>query len=107
MALPHIATRHTVARKRGKYMSNQDITTEDDKEREIADAAARVLHESFLEAAQTGLVFYVEKDVLMSKAPNQPPVIIKRLCRNLELSKRIPKQGTVKIRKKDIKCGLR
>lgn len=81
-------------------MSNQD--TENDKEREIAAAAARVLHESFLEAAQTGPVLYVENDVLMSKAPNQPPVIIKWLCRNLELSKRVPKQGTVKIRKKTL-----
>ena len=43
----------------------------------------------------------------MSKSPNQLPVVIKRLFRNLELSKRVPKQGTVKIRKKDIKCGLR
>ena len=83
------------------------MMTEDDQEREIAEAAARVLHDSFIEAAQTGPVLYVENDVLMSKAPNQPPVIIKPLCRNLELSKRVPKQGTVKIRKKDIKCGLR
>ncbi|QKY92440.1 hypothetical protein [Acinetobacter sp. NEB 394] len=83
------------------------MMTEDDQEREIAEAAARVLHDSFIEAAQTGPVFYVENDVLMSKSPNQLPVVIKRLFRNLELSKRVPKQGTVKIRKKDIKCGLR
>ena len=83
------------------------MMTEDDQEREIAEAAARVLHDSFIEAAQTGPVFYVENDVLMSKSPNQLPVVIKRLFRNLELSKRGPKQGTVKIRKKDIKCGLR
>ena len=83
------------------------MMTEDDQEREIAEAAARVLHDSFIEAAQTGPVFYVESDVLMSKSPNQLPVVIKRLFRNLELSKRVPKQGTVKIRKKDIKCGLR
>lgn len=83
------------------------MVTEDNKEREIAEAAARVLHDSFIEAAQTGPVFYVENDVLMSKSPNQLPVVIKRLFRNLELSKRVPKQGTVKIRKKDIKCGLR
>ena len=82
------------------------MMTEDDQEREIAEAAARVLHDSFIEAAQTGPVFYVENDVLMSKSPNQLPVVIKRLFRNLELSKRVPKQGTVKIRKKDIKCGL-
>ena len=78
------------------------MMTEDDQEREIAEAAARVLHDSFIEAAQTGPVFYVENDVLMSKSPNQLPVVIKRLFRNLELSKRVPKQGTVKIRKKDI-----
>ena len=83
------------------------MMTEDDQEREIAEAAARVLHDSFIEAAQTGPVFYVENDVLMSKSPNQLPVVIKRLFRNLELSKRVPKQGTVTIRKKDIKCGLR
>ena len=83
------------------------MMTEDDQEREIAEAAARVLHDSFIEAAQTGPVFYVVNDVLMSKSPNQLPVVIKRLFRNLELSKRVPKQGTVKIRKKDIKCGLR
>ena len=85
-------------------MSNHLI---DDKEREIAEAAARVLYESFLEAAQTGPVLYVENDVLMSKAPNQPSVTIKRLCRNLELSKRVPKQGTVKIKKQDIKRCLK
>ena len=88
-------------------MLNQDLATENDKEREIANAAARVLHESFIEAAQTGPVFYVENDVLMSKSPNQLPVVIKRLFRNLELSKRVPKQGIVKIKKKDIKCSLR
>ena len=42
------------------------MMTEDDQEREIAEAAARVLHDSFIEAAQTGPVFYVENDVLMS-----------------------------------------
>ena len=83
------------------------MVTEDNKEREIAEAAARVLHDSFIEAAQTGPVLYVENDVLVSKSPNQLPVVIKRLFRNWELSKRVPKQGTVKIRKKDIKCGLR
>ena len=88
-------------------MLNQHLATENDKEREIANAAARVLHESFIEAAQNGPVLYVKNDVLMSKAPNEAPVIIKRLCRNLELSKRVPKQGIVKIKKKDIKCSLR
>ena len=39
------------------------MVTEDNKEREIAEAAARVLHESFIEAAQTGPVLYVENDV--------------------------------------------
>lgn len=86
-------------------MSNHRIN--DDKEREIAAVAARVLHDSFLEAAKTGTVLYVENDVLMSKTPHEPPVVIKRLCRNLELSKRVPRQGTVKIKKQDIKCGLK
>ena len=88
-------------------MSNQYLIDESDKEREIANVAARVLQECFIEAKQNGPVLYVENDVLMSKSPNQLPVVIKRLFRNLELSKRVPKQGTVKIRKKDIKCGLR
>ena len=83
------------------------MMTEDDQEREIAEAAARVLHDSFIEAAQTGPVLYVENDVLMSKAPNQPPVVIKRLFRNPEFSKQLPTQGTVKIKKQDIKWGLR
>ena len=83
------------------------MMTEDDQEREIAEAAARVLHDSFLEAAQTGPVLYVENDVLMSKAPNQSPVVIKRLFRNLELSKYFHKQGTMKIKKQDIKRCLK
>lgn len=79
------------------------MATENDQEREIANAAARVLHDSFIEAAQNGPVLYVENDVLMSKAPHEPPVVIKRLCRNLELSKRVPAQGTVKIKKQEIR----
>ncbi len=81
------------------------MVTEDNKEREIAEAAARVLHDSFIEAAQTGPVLYVENDVLVSKSPNQSPVVIKRLCRNLELSKRtkLVKQGTLKIKKQEIR----
>lgn len=76
------------------------MMTEDNQEREIAEAAARVLHDSFIEAAQTGPVLYVENDVLMSKSPNEPSVVIKRLFRNPEFSKQLPTQGTVKIRKK-------
>ena len=79
------------------------MVTEDNKEREIAEAAARVLHDSFIEAAQTGPVLYVENDVLVSKSPNQSPVVIKRLCRNLELSKRLPRQGTLMIKKQEIR----
>ena len=79
------------------------MVTEDNKEREIAEAAARVLHDSFIEAAQTGPVLYVENDVLVSKSPNQSPVVIKRLCSNLELSKRLPRQGTLKIKKQEIR----
>ncbi len=76
----------------------------DDKEREIADAAARVLHESFIEAVKTETVLYVENDVLMSKAPNEAAVPLKKLSgRNPELSKRLPTQGTVKIKKSVIK----
>ncbi len=87
-------------------MSNHLIN--DDKEREIADVAARVLYDRFIEAAKTETVLYVENDVLMSKAPHEPPVIIKRLSdRNPELSERVLKRGTVKIKKQDIKCGLK
>jgi hypothetical protein len=86
-------------------MSNYRIN--DDQEREIADAAARVLHDRFIEAAKTGTVLYVENDVLMSKTPHEPPEVIKRLRLYLELSKRVPRRGTVKIKKQDIKCGLK
>ena len=87
-------------------MSNH--RSNDDKECEIAAAAARVLHESFIEAAKTGTVLYVENDVLMSKAPNEAAVPLKRLSgRNPELSERVLKQGIVKIKKQDIKCGLK
>ena len=55
-------------------MSNQYLIDESDKEREIANVAARVLQECFIEAKQNGPVLYVENDVLVSKAPmvNQP-----------------------------------
>lgn len=87
-------------------MSNHRIN--DDKEREIADTAARVLHDRFIEVAKTETVLYVENDVLMSKAPNEAAVPLKRLSgRNPELSERVLKQGIVKIKKQDIKCGLK
>ena len=84
------------------------MATEKDQEREIAEAAARVLHDRFIEVAKTETVLYVENDVLMSKAPNEAAVPLKRLSgRNPELSKQLPTQGTVKIKKQDIKCGLK
>ena len=45
-------------------MSNQYLIDESDKEREIANVAARVLQECFIEAKQNGPVLYVEKEVV-------------------------------------------
>lgn len=60
-------------------MSNQYLIDESDKEREIANVAARVLQECFIEAKQNGPVLYVENDVLVSKAPNGEPTVVKQL----------------------------
>ena len=64
-------------------------------ESDIATAAARVLHESFLEAARNGTVLYVENDALMRKAPNCKPILVKHLSgRNPETAKKFSGRKT-------------
>lgn len=48
-------------------------------ERDIALAAAHVLRECFIQTAKSNTVLYVENDNLMSKAPDQAPVFIKKI----------------------------
>lgn len=46
---------------------------------DIAKAAAYILRESFIKAARSGKVLYVENDILWSKTPHGQPVFIKKL----------------------------
>ncbi len=72
-------------------------------ESDIATAAARELCKSFIENARTNTVLYVENDAIWSKAPNSTPVLIKKLSgRNPELTKKIDRSGTYKIKKRNI-----
>ena len=76
---------------------------ENDDEREIASQAACALRESFITAAQSGSVMYVENDHLMSKTPNRTPIVIKRLeGRNPDLARRFAGHGTFKIKKRKV-----
>jgi hypothetical protein len=71
-------------------MSAVNLINENDDEREIASQAACALRESFITAAQSGPVMYVENDTLMSKTPNRPPIVIKHLeGRNPDLAQRV------------------
>ena len=73
-------------------------------EKEIATIAGRILSEKFIEVARTHTVLYVKDDVLMSKAPNGIPVIIKHLTgRNPDLAKQFISRGTFKIKKRRVK----
>ena len=84
-------------------MSAVNIIHENDDEREIASQAACALRESFITAAQSGSVMYVENDHLMSKTPNRTPIVIKRLeGRNPDLARRFAGRGTFKIKKRKI-----
>ena len=47
-------------------------------ESDIATAAVRELCKSFIENARINTVLYVENDAIWSKAPNSPPVLIKK-----------------------------
>ena len=84
-------------------MSAVNIIHENDDEREIASQAAYALRESFITAAQSGSVMYVENDHLMSKTPNLTPIVIKRLeGRNPDLARRFAGHGTFKIKKRKV-----
>jgi hypothetical protein len=70
-------------------------------ERDIAIAAAQVLHECFIAAVKNEKVLYVENDVVWSKMPNSDPVFIKQLSgRNPDLAQKFVNQGTFKIKKR-------
>lgn len=72
-------------------------------ERDIANAAARVLHDRFVEAACNEKVLYVQNDAVWSKTPNGDPVLIKQLYgRNPDLAKKFASRGTYKIKKRNI-----
>ena len=84
-------------------MSAVNLINENDDEREIASQAACALRESFITAAQSGSVMYVENDHLMSKTPNRTPIVIKRLeGRNPDLARRFAGHGTFKIKKRKV-----
>ena len=84
-------------------MSAVNLINENDDEREIAFQAACALRESFITAAQSGPVMYVENDHLMSKTPNRTPIVIKRLeGRNPDLARRFAGHGTFKIKKRKV-----
>ncbi|EPF70894.1 hypothetical protein [Acinetobacter indicus] len=84
-------------------MSAVNLINENDDEREIASQAACALRESFIIAAQSGSVMYVENDHLMSKTPNRTPIVIKRLeGQNPDLARRFAGHGTFKIKKRKV-----
>lgn len=70
-------------------------------ERAIAQAAAYVLRDTFIKAANNGKVLYVENDILWSKTlEDDQPVFIKKLTgRNPNLSKKITNRRKFKIKK--------
>ncbi|CAI3149522.1 hypothetical protein MWMV8_MWMV8_01795 [Acinetobacter calcoaceticus] len=72
------------------------------RERDIAQAAAYVLRDTFVKAASNGKVLYVENDILWSKTPeDDQPVFIKKLTgRNPNLSKKITNRRKFKIKKR-------
>lgn len=81
-------------------MSAVNLINEDDNESDIASRAASVFRDCFIAAAQSGTVLYVENDNLVSKMPNDVPVVIKRLeGRNPDFAHRFSGRGTFKIKK--------
>lgn len=72
------------------------------QEYDIATKAAYILRESFIKAARSGKVLYVENDILWSKTPedNQPVFIKKLTGRNPNLSKKITNRRIFKIKKR-------
>ena len=84
-------------------MSAVNLINENDDEREIASQVAYALRESFITAAQSGTVLYVENDNLMSKTPNGVPILVKHLDgRNPDLAYRLAGRRTFKIKKRKI-----
>ncbi|MHA3099371.1 hypothetical protein [Acinetobacter brisouii] len=72
-------------------------------ERDIALAAARVLRECFIQTAKSNTVLYVENDNLMSKAPDQAPVFIKKIKgRNPYIVRETTSKKTFKLKKRCI-----
>jgi len=80
-----------------------NMTIENPKhEGEIANAAALALQKCFIEVSRTRTVLYVENDIVWSKAPNNTPVLVKKLSgRHPDLAKRFAGRGTYKIKKRD------
>lgn len=73
-------------------------------ERDIALAAARVLRECFIQTAKSNTVLYVENDNLMSKAPDQAPVFIKKIKgRTPYIVRETTSKKTFKLKKRCIK----
>ena len=80
-------------------MKIEDLEDESD----IADAAAKILHETFIKVSRTEIVLYVENDAVCSKAPNGTPILIKQLSgRSPDLAKKFSSRGTYKIKKRNI-----
>ena len=74
---------------------------------DIAKAAAYILRESFIKAARSGKVLYVENDILWSKTPHGQPVFIKKLSgRKPSFSRGITDCGTFKIKKRNVKVVI-
>ena len=84
-------------------MSAVNLINENDDEREIASQAACALRESFITAAQSGPVLYVENDTVLLKEVGAPPIVIKHLAgRNPELAQRVASRRTFKIKKRKV-----
>lgn len=84
-------------------VANRTIINESD----IATAAANILRESFIKAAHTEKVLYVENDILWSKTPYGQPVFIKQLTgRNFSLSKEITNRKVFKIKKRHVNTSI-
>ncbi|MGK8801153.1 hypothetical protein [Acinetobacter seifertii] len=79
-------------------MQSRKPTQEDN----IATKAAYILRESFIKAAHSGKVLYVENDILWSKTPeDDQPVFIKKLTgRNPNLTKKTTNRRIFKIKKR-------
>ncbi|XZW57618.1 hypothetical protein ACT40J_19490 [Acinetobacter baumannii] len=68
-------------------------------ERDIAKIAGYILREAFVKTALTETVLYVEKDMLLSIAPDGKSVFVKRLNRDHISNRQINRKGTFKVKK--------